>query len=448
MHATVRLVAAAGALTLLAIMLMEADVIPPWAGLVGVVVLVVAFVQREARRLEPLQDFAEEMGRGPGGDRLGLPTVDRVGRLAAALDAMADRLERRKRALTAEADQKSAILSAMGEGVLALDGERRLLLMNEAARNLLATPLGWKTGTPLSDVTRAPAILGAVERCLDEGERVVEEFQALDAGRDRVLVVTASPRQRVTGGEREPACVVVIHEVTEIRRLEQVRRDFVANVSHELKTPLTSIRGYVEAVLDDPEMPAAMRSQFLGKVQRNSDRIRAIVTDLLDLARIERDDMAGDDPVELGAVVAHTVESCREAAVAKDIELTYEGAPGPLALRGDAQALGTAVSNLLENALKYTPSRGHVRVSVGALGDEAYVDVSDDGPGIAPHEQERVFERFYRVDKDRSRELGGTGLGLSIVRNVARSHGGGVSLSSRLGEGSRFRLTLPLARSA
>jgi signal transduction histidine kinase len=237
----------------------------------------------------------------------------------------------------------------------------------------------------------------------------------------------------------------IVRDQSEMRRLETVRRDFVVNVSHELKTPLTAMRGFLEAVLDDPGLDPALRLRFLTRAQDNTERMVAIVGDLLSLARIEAADSAlRTEPLDLRSIAAECHAEATGTAAIREIQLQLDLPGEEVAVLGDRAALATAISNLLDNAVKYSPNGRRVRVYVGSDGGEAWVAVTDHGPGIPAEETERIFERFYRTDKNRSRALGGTGLGLSIVKNVVSAHGGRVVLDTALGEGSTFTIRLPL----
>jgi two-component system phosphate regulon sensor histidine kinase PhoR len=236
-----------------------------------------------------------------------------------------------------------------------------------------------------------------------------------------------------------------IEDQSRIKRLESLRRDFVANVSHELKTPLAAILGYVETMLDDPEMPAPTRQRFLDKVARQSERLARLVGDLLTLSRL--DEMATPEaaPVtRLGTIVRETARDLAALAGRRNLTLTTtvrHEAP----VRADAEALRQVVGNLVDNAIKYTPEGGRVAIALAADGEVAHLEVADTGIGLSAVDQERVFERFYRVDRARSRDVGGTGLGLAIVKNTVRSLGGEVGVRSELGQGSTFWVRMPIA---
>jgi two-component system phosphate regulon sensor histidine kinase PhoR len=242
-----------------------------------------------------------------------------------------------------------------------------------------------------------------------------------------------------------PGAVLTFHDVTERRRVDQVRRDFVANASHELRTPLTSIRGFVEALEDGAVADPLTAQRFLGKIRTHADRMTALVGDLLELSRLESGERPPRwEPVVPAALVDDVVTSFSEVAARRGIRLVEPGGSAPEVV-SDPERLRGILENLVENAVKYTPAGGTVEVASGpSAAGGAVFSVSDDGPGIAPEHLPRIFERFYRVDKARSRDLGGTGLGLSIVKHLAEGMGARVSVESTLGKGTRFTVTVPL----
>jgi len=242
--------------------------------------------------------------------------------------------------------------------------------------------------------------------------------------------------------------VIVLHDVTEIRRLEEVRSDFVSNVSHELKTPLAAIKGLVESILEDEEMPEPIRRRFLARVQRQADRLNSLVVDLLSLSRLERElDAGAESVVELRRAVLDCVETQRPAAEQKGLHLHLDLVDEDVRVAADAESVRQIVDNLLSNAIRYTAADGHVTLRLSHDDDEARLEIEDTGVGIDPAHHERIFERFYRVDKARSRELGGTGLGLAIVKHVVRRLGGSIGLDSEVGRGSTFTIEIPLSSS-
>lgn len=238
-----------------------------------------------------------------------------------------------------------------------------------------------------------------------------------------------------------------MHDVTELRRLEALRRDFVGNVSHEFKTPVTAIRALVETLLDDPLMTDENRIRFLNKIKGQSGRLSTLVTDLLTISRLESEkSRENKETVSLTALVPICVAGMQTAAEAKNIHLGIDCEEPEILVMGDKEALRQSIDNLLTNAIKYTPQGGGVTVKLRRKGEQAKIAVRDTGIGIEPIHLDRIFERFYRIDKARSREMGGTGLGLSIVKHVVMSHGGQVSVKSSLGRGSTFYIFLPLLK--
>jgi two-component system phosphate regulon sensor histidine kinase PhoR len=411
--------------------------------------LVLAFVisGRVSRPLQRITGAIGALGRGDYHRRLVEEGAAEIRNMAEVVNDVGLRLEEREARIVAEVGQKAAILSAMDEGLVALDRDLRVVLLNDAARTMLDPERREGVGVAFADLTNEPEFVLAARECLERGARREGEIGA-QGGEDAGTMAYVVTPVLDPSGEAEMA-VLVLRDVTALRRLEQVRRDFVANVSHELKTPLTTMRGYLEAVLDDPAMDVEQRRAFLEKAGRSTARLTAIVSDLLDLARLERsiDELEGE-PVELGPLVADCVRSIQPDAEERLVRVDMHLERTPAVVIGDDQSLVAAVTNLLVNAVKYSPEDGVVDVSLRTEGGVAWLRVADQGPGIPYDAQERVFERFYRVDKDRSRQLGGTGLGLSIVRNVVQAHGGQVWVESTPGEGSRFHMQLPLSSDA
>ncbi|MEM7517842.1 MAG: ATP-binding protein, partial [Planctomycetota bacterium] len=316
--------------------------------------------------------------------------------------------------------------------------------VNAAARNMLLSGGLNPIGRPILELSRVPEVARTVQLCLAEGTTIQAEATITGTEFDRVLQLDARPLADEVRGRW--GCVMVVRDLSELRRLEEVRRDFVANVSHELKTPLTSMRAHLETVLDDPDMPEGVREKFLDKALTNTQRLAAIVADLLSIARFESSEVPMEmERVEFLKIVEEAVRDARSSAERGQVSIELAPLPGALPVYANPEALRMAVSNLLENAIKYSDPEETVQLALRSSEGRAILDVEDRGPGIPAGEQERIFERFYRVDRNRSRELGGTGLGLSIVRNVMRRHGGEVRLESQIGRGSTFTIEIPLA---
>jgi two-component system phosphate regulon sensor histidine kinase PhoR len=311
--------------------------------------------------------------------------------------------------------------------------------MNRSLATLVGAPLPAGAGTPFHDFVRAPELDDLIRRART-GRRALESDLRLWTPRQRLVHATATP----LGGANFEAVLLVLHDLSESERLDRVRQDFVANVSHELRTPLTSLRGYAETLLDGGLEDAAHRESFVRVIRDQAVRLEALAEDLLSLAELER---PGAKPrlerSDLRELAERQVAALRPQAQAAG--LTLEVVPGPpVPIEADRLLIEQVLANLLDNAIKYT-DRGGVRVRVASQDGRASCEVSDTGAGIADADQGRIFERFYRVDKARSREKGGTGLGLSIVKHIASLHGGDVSVTSRPGQGSTFRFEIPAA---
>jgi two-component system phosphate regulon sensor histidine kinase PhoR len=364
---------------------------------------------------------------------------DDLAGLTNELSAMTSRLRDRLDELTEERDRAGQILDALDDGVLLLDGAGRLLVANPAARSWFGLPDDLRPGLPAQRVLGAPQVSDLAESAAQAGAPVAGTL-TLVFPEPRTLAMRAFPL-----ADRGPTgrIVVTMTDITQRRRLEVLRRDFVANASHELKTPVAAVRALAETLLTAlPDDPEAGR-RFAERIARETVRLDVLARDLLDLSRVERGAL-DVEPVDLVGLVKEVVGGYADRAEERRIRLDTELQPG-VAIRGDRAQLGLLLSNLIDNALRYTAARGTVRVRLDAAEGRAVLLVADNGEGIPAGELPRVFERFYRVDKARTRQTGGTGLGLAIVRHVAEAHGGAVRVDSELGRGSTFTVTLPLA---
>ena len=428
-----------------------------------------------AKRARRLLARASTLGSPapPGGAGSG----DEFARLEACLEENEARFVEQLEQLKAERNQLTAVLGGMVEGVVAIDRDRRVLHLNAVAANWFgrAGP-ELAVGRPIYELSRQPEISGALIEAMEKRRQVNRTFAlARLAGEDGgPNPFGASARQTRTGSDDRPraaernrfelnaspllssrrdgelveGAVAVIHDITELERLESVRRDFVSNVSHELKTPLTAIRGYVETLLDADPIDGPTRGRFLRKIRRQSSRLGALVSDLLILSRIESSTEPPEKILDLRSAAGEVLSLLGPASEERGLELVAEFPDEAVEVLGEEEAIRQALSNLVDNAVKYSSAGGRVVVRLQAENGRAALEVEDEGPGIAGEHLDRIFERFYRADRARSRELGGTGLGLAIVKNVARRHGGGVDVESERGRGSTFRLWLPAAESA
>ncbi len=415
------------------------------ASLLTAALLAVATLIVERRFVKPLEQLsrdAEGMARGELTHRLRNANSEEIGGLAKTLHQMAADLKDKLETVVRQRNERDAILASMVEGVLAVDGDQRVLRMNDAAGRLLGVTTDQAEGRTLPEIVRSVDLHKLVAAVVSTHQPVEGEIGLRDAQPRFLHVHGTVLRDTPSGGS---GALLVLHDITKVKRLESVRRDFVANVSHELKTPVTSIQGYVETLLDGAMNDDQQREKFLKIVAKHTERLHAILEDLLTLARVEQE---GERPSS--ALVAGSLRSVLEAAIADcgakaeeksmRVELTC---PSDLIAAINASLLEQAVVNLIENALAYSPSGQTVEVS-GIDGDsEVEIRVRDHGCGIVREHLPRIFERFYRVDKSRSRESGGTGLGLAIVKHIIQLHGGRTAVESVPAQGSTFSLFLP-----
>ncbi len=400
--------------------------------LFGFLVALIA-AQRVARRLHKMVVFAQEIASGHLAARLPESGSDEIAVLATTLDKTARQLEVNFRNLESSRQQLETLLNSMNDAVVAVSPQREVVWFNGAMKGLGASSIA--VGTPLIRAARDPDLLRLVDEVLESGKVGYVSLFSVSPG--RTFGMTAAPLP--DGG-----AVCVLRDSTEIARVERTRRDFIANVSHELRTPLTSLLGYTETLLDEPV--DSKTREFLDIIRRNAQRMSRLTEDLLTLARVE----SGEDPLDPAPVSAQ--ELLRDAQVsfnevARSRGTAIEIAPSPeIHVAADRDAIHQVFANLIDNALKYAP--GDTNLVIGAAETESgnvEFYVKDSGPGIASEHLLRLFERFYRVDKARSREAGGTGLGLAIVKHIVMNHGGEAGVTSELGHGSTFWFRLPRA---
>ncbi|TFH25397.1 MAG: HAMP domain-containing protein [Myxococcales bacterium] len=412
----------------------------------AIAALITLMVSRRLTR--PIEDLQNAAGRFASGDlsvRLAATGASELAGLAHSMNRMAAQLDDRIRAVREQRNEREAVLAGMVEAVLAVDRNEQVTTINTAACALFGVSEQESLGRSVQEIARDSELQSFVATALRSG-RALESDLELHGDERRNLQAHGAPLRDARG--QQIGAVIVLNDVTRLRRLESIRRDFVANVSHELKTPITCIKGFIETLsegaIDDPT--AARR--FLAIVGRQADRLSAIIEDLLDLSRIEQEGELGTVPVTLdriGDILAGALEVCRLKADAKSIALELECDPA-IEVRVSAPLLEQAVVNLVDNAVKYSDPGASVSVRATCDAADLRIDVIDDGCGIESRHLPRLFERFYRVDKARSRSLGGTGLGLAIVKHIAQAHRGDVSVQSRAGEGTRFTIRIPVHR--
>lgn len=435
--------------------------------LAAAAVLGFLFARQVTRPIAEMTAVARRMADGDFSRKIVATSSDEIGQLGRALNLMAQRLEERIAELEEQRAKEAAILDGMAEGVLAVDGDNRILFINDSACRLFNAPSAGTEGKPFLEVIRNKEILELLDRTIRDGSFAKREFQ-IYAPVERAVRIHATP---LKGRERTSGAILVLHDVTELRRLETVRTEFVANVSHELRTPLTSIKGYLETLLEGGLEDRAHARPFLEVIHKHTERLGRLLDDLLDLSNLELGKITlHRRPIRLVEVVEGAIAIYRPQAAKQEIEL---GAMIPRDLPlvlADRDRLAQILINLLDNGLKFTLAGGTVQVAArqvlspqftphgtpmlvretsAASGESqrdcVEVSVTDTGIGISSQDLPRITERFYRVDKARSREMGGTGLGLAIVKHLVKVHGGELFIESELNKGTAVRFQLPIA---
>ena len=395
------------------------------------------------RMMQPLGNFADSARAIVSGTYEPIPVLhkrdDEWGELAGAFNQMQTVLAERERGLRENSSRLEAVLSSMIEGVISIDHQGTVQLANSAACRMLSLAQPELVGRKLLDIARFPELNQAVQQTLAEKVFSKTEFTTVGEPRKTIRAQVSS-----LSNDELPGAAIVIHDVTELRQLETMRTDFVANVSHELKTPLASIRAYAETLkmgaLNDPDK----NMHFVNQIEAQADVLNQQIQDLIQLARVESAETSFEiGPVDLVKVGQECVNSFVSKANKRDVELNFRSEFEAVVAKADTEAVKTILNNLISNALHYTSPGGSVTVEVLQSELNGMLQVADTGIGIPMDQQARVFERFYRVDKARSRDLGGTGLGLSIVKHLSQAFGGNVELNSQVGKGSTFYVELP-----
>ena len=399
-----------------------------------------------SRRIsQPLQDMRRGAERFAAGDfyhRLTIPDTVELASLAITLNRMAAQLAEQIAVITQQRNEQEAILESMHEGVLALDTQERVITVNRAAEGLLGVVATQAKGHLIQEVVRNVTLQRLAAAAMHSTESATADI-VLRGSEERFLQATATALRDAQG--QDIGVLVVLNDVTQLRHLENIRRDFVSNVSHELKTPITSIKGFVETLRDGALDNREYAERFLGIIARHAERLHAIIEDLLALSRLEQSDESYDIPrseTTLTDVLQAAILDCAAKAEAQHVTVVPACAV-ELRATVNAPLLEQAIVNLLENAITYSNPDSCVWVSARQDDDMLVIEVRDQGVGIPHAHLDRIFERFYRVDKARGRERGGTGLGLAIVKHIAQVHGGQVAVVSTVGQGSTFTLYIP-----
>lgn len=409
----------------------------------GAAVISFGLARRISAPLRRMQVGAARLARGRFDTRLQTTAAsEEIGALAESLNTMAAQLHERISTIEKQRNEQEAVLASMVECVLAIDREETIIRLNQASCDLLGLDPSAALGRSLQEVVRNPDLLALAESVLI-GSDAVEGEIVLRRDGERHLQVHATSLHDPDG--QRLGALLVLNDVTRMRRLESLRRDFVANVSHELRTPITSIKGFVETLQHDPPADPAAFARFLAIISRQADRLQAIIDDLLSLSRLEQNGGSASllrEDTRVADVLQEAVNVCT-ARTTGELPPVHIQCPPDLCVPANPALLEQAVVNLVDNALKHSGTSAAVQVAAAADGDRVVITVRDQGRGIAPEHLPRIFERFYRADRARSRSLGGTGLGLAIVKHIAQAHGGEATVTSAVGEGSTFRIVLP-----
>ncbi len=416
-----------------------------WGGLIMAVFaagICLIVSRRIIRPIEYMKQGVEQFARGDLKRPLLVPDTMELAGLAESMNSVAVQLENRIETVINQKNEYESVLASMIEGVIALDMNECIISINQAAMNILGQPATNLKGRSIQELTRNSELYQFVSDSISSG-KLTEGDIIFHSDAERIVHTQSIPLG--TRAEKRMGTLLVLNDVTKLRQLENIRRDFVANVSHEIKTPLTAIKGFVETLLrgrvDNPEEA----DRFLQIIDKHVDRLSAIVEDLLSLARIEQSGGRQELHLErkrLKNIMETAIQVIQAKADEKKITIRLECADDHF-MKIDATLMDQALVNLIDNAVKYSPEGGSIRIAVETKGRDVAISVTDNGPGIPQKHLPRLFERFYRVDKARSRKLGGTGLGLAIVKHAVQSHGGQVGVESIVGKGTTFEIRLP-----
>ena len=415
----------------------------------GFIILVISVIvsliisRRISKPIEELTLGAMRYAEGKLDKRIPVADSKEISVLAEATNKMAEQLNERIASVSKERNEKEAVLSSMIEGVIAIDKEKKVIHLNHAAARFLNAQPDKVHGRFILEIVRNSELENFICAALEKEDYHEEEFQLREE--NKTLLLQARSTSLCDQQNNRVGALIVLNDITHLRRLENARRDFVANVSHELRTPVTSVKGFLETLLDGALEDKDDTKRFIEIALRHTDRLNAIIDDLLELSRIERDEEDHDielENAELRAVIMAAVQTCSTKAGEKNIELDTN-CPDELETDINSQLMEAAIANLIDNAIKYSEQNSRIIIEAVKKKSEIHISVTDSGCGISKEHMQRIFERFYRVDKARSSKLGGTGLGLALVKHIVQAHHGAVEVQSEFGKGSTFTISLP-----
>ena len=401
--------------------------------------------RRISKPLEDMQFGVEKFAEGELSYRIKEPSSREMGKLTSSLNQMASQLDDKIKTIVEQKNEQEAVLESMVEGVIAVDNDGRIINLNQAAAKLFRIDAAKSIGKHIDEIIDFKDLVNLIKRTLKDKNPGEQEIILQE---NQILYLQVNGAALKNAQENVIGAVIVLNNVTRLRRLEKVRRDFVANVSHEIRTPLTTIKGFAETLLDGASKDPKNVRGFLKIISKQSDRLNAIIEDLLILARLEQEDERAQiefNKFSLKKVLKSAIKVCTPAANKKDVGLILE-TQNNLSPRINPDLLEQAIVNLVDNAIKYSDKDNEILIRAESTNEEIKISVKDSGSGIPKKHLPRVFERFYRVEKGRSREQGGTGLGLSIVKHITQVHGGRVNVESEIGKGSIFSLFIPRSK--
>ncbi|HDK26081.1 MAG TPA: HAMP domain-containing sensor histidine kinase [Candidatus Atribacteria bacterium] len=392
------------------------------------------------RPLQEMTKVSQKISKGNFSKKLKINSQDEVGQLADSLNLMSEELENKIRIISEDKDKMRVVLSGVIEGIVAIDKEGRIILFNHALKNMIDCSSDIVLGKFHWEIIRNNQLNELLKEALQKGQALTREI-TLFSPQEKIFHASANP---LTEKNKVWGAVIVLNDITEIKKLEKMRSEFVANVSHELRTPLTSIQGFVETLKEGAINNPEKAQYFLDIIEKQSNRLNNLIEELLQLSKIESQEIAMNlQSINLRDLIDKTILEFKEKIDQKEQQVKINISPQLPLVKADPEQIEVVFRNLLDNAIKYTPNRGKISISALEKAENIYIEVADTGIGISAEHLPRIFERFYRADKDRSRKLGGTGLGLAIVKHIVQANQGTIGVESKPGKGSKFFFTLP-----